>query len=321
MTSTLTFAVLDPTSAVGSEVVERLVGAFPAARLRLFHTAGAEEHLIAEVAASAALVPPLADPDELEGAAVVIVTTAPAAAVGKPLLAWLRGHPEIVLIDLGQPALAGAESLVVSGWSLRPRSGNRWFHLPDPLIAGPVRVLEALAPLEPRACHLTVFGSVAGFGGGALEELAGQGADRLSGRTPQRAVVLPRVLAFDLAPAEPGRRSRLAGELAALFPAIDFRLHAVDAGLFHGHAAALDIDCGKKPSREKVRGLLREAAGLRLARERESLLLTDVIEARAMACGSVEVSGQWLSLWLAGDGLRLGGAAAVVELLSALTAS
>jgi len=28
-----------------------------------------------------------------------------------------------------------------------------------------------------------------------------------------------------------------------------------------------------------------------------------------------------LSLWLAGDGLRLGGAAAVVELLSALTAS
>lgn len=321
MASPLTFAVLDPTSAAGGGVVERLARTFPAARRRLFHTTGSEEHLIAEVAGSAELVPPLADPDELDGSAVVVITAAPTPAVGAPLLAWLRGHPEIVLIDLGQPALAGAESVVVSGWAPPPRGGTRWFHLPDPLLAGPARVLEALAPLEPRACHLTVFGSVAGFGGGALEELAGQGADRLSGRTPGRAVVLPRVLAFDLAPAAPGRRARLTGELAALFPAVDFRLHAVDAGLFHGHAAALDIACARRPTRERARGLLREASGLRLARERESLLLTDTVEAAAMACGNVEVSGEWLSLWLAGDGQRLGGAAAVIELLSALTAS
>jgi hypothetical protein len=319
--SVLTFAVLDPTSTAGRDVVERLAGAFPAARRRLFHTGGTEEHLISEAGGAAELVPPLADSDELEGTAVVIVTTPPGPSAGASLLAWLRAHPEVLLIDLGQPALAGSESAVVSGWAPRPRATGRWFHLPDPLIAGPARVLEALAPLEPRACHLTVFGSVASFGAGALEELAAQGADRLSGRTPRRAVVLPRVLAFDLAPAEPARRGRLAAELTALFPTIDFRLHAVDAGLFHGHAAAVDVACARPATRERARALLREAAGLRLARERESLLLSDVIEADAMVCGGVEVAGGWLSLWLAGDGQRLAGAAAVMELLSALMAS
>lgn len=319
--SVLTFAVLDPTSVAGRDVVERLAGAFPAARRRLFHTGGTGEHLISEVAGGAELVPPLADPDELEGTAVVIVTTAPGPSAGASLLTWLRAHPEVVLIDLGQPALAGAESAVVSGWAPRPRASGRWFHLPDPLIAGPARVLEALAPLEPRACHLTVFGSVASFGAGALEELATQGADRLSGRTPRRAAVLPRVLAFDLAPAVRDRRERLAAELAVLFPAVDFRLHAVDAGLFHGHAAAADVACARPATRERVRALLRDTAGLRLARERESLLLSDVIEADAMVCGGVEVAGGWLSLWLAGDGQRLAGAAAVMELLSALMAS
>jgi hypothetical protein len=202
--STLTFAVLDPTSNVAGDLVERLAGAFPSARRRLFHTSDSDEHLISEVAGAAELVPPLADPDELDGSAVVIVTVPPAPAMARSLLAWMRGHPETVLIDLGQPALAGTESAVVSGWLPRPPGTGRWYHLPNPLIAGPVRVLEALAPFEPRACHLTVFGSVAGFGAGALEELAGQGADRLSGRTPQRATVLPRVLAFD--PPRPSRR-------------------------------------------------------------------------------------------------------------------
>jgi hypothetical protein len=319
--SSLTFAVLDPTSTVGRDLVERLTGAFPAARRRLFHTGGTEEHLISEVAGGAELVPPLADPDELEGVAVVIVTVPPTPAVGTSLLGWLRDHPEVVLIDLGQPALAGAESVVVSGWAPRPRASGRWFHLPDPLIAGPVRALEALAPLEPRACHVTVFGSVAGFGVGAIEELATQGAARLSGRTPPRAAVLPRVLAFDLAPAESARRRRLTAELTALFPTVDFRLHAVDAGLFHGHAAAVDIACGRRPTRERARALLREAAGLRLARERESLLLSDVVEGDAMVCGGLEAAGDWVSLWLAGDGQRLAGAAAVLELLSALMAS
>lgn len=319
--SVLTFAVLDPTSAAGRDVVKLLAGAFPAARRRLFHTTGSDEHQISEVAGGAELVPPLVDPDELEGAAVVIVAAAPAPAAGTSLLAWLRAHPEVVLIDLGQPALAGAESAVASGWAPRPRGASRWFHLPDPLIAGPVRVLEALAPLEPRACHLTVFGSVATFGTGALEELAAQGADRLSGRTPRRAAVLPRVLAFDLAPAATDRRTRLAAELQVLFPAVDFRLHAVDAGLFHGHAAAVDVACARPATRERARALLRDAAGLRLARERDSLLLSDVVEAGAMVCGGVEASGEWLSLWLAGDGQRLAGAAAVMELLAALMAS
>jgi aspartate-semialdehyde dehydrogenase len=319
--STLTFAVLDPTSIIGANLVGRLARAFPAARQRLFHTSGSEEHLISEVAGTAELVPPLADPNELEGAAVVIATVPPAAAVARSLLAWLRGHPEVVLIDLGQPALAGTESAVVSGWAPRPAGSGRWYHLPDPLIAGPVRVLEALAPFEPRACHLTVFGSVASYGAGALEELAVQGADRLSGRTPRRAAVLPRVLAFDLAPAEPARRGRLVAELAVLFPNVDFRLHAVDAGLFHGHAAAIDVACARPVTRDRARTQLRGAAGLRLARERESLLLTDVVENDAMVCGGIEAAGEWLSLWLAGDGQRLAGAAAVMELLSALTAS
>jgi hypothetical protein len=38
-------------------------------------------------------------------------------------------------------------------------------------------------------------------------------------------------------------------------------------------------------------------------------------------CGGIEAGGGWLSLWIAGDGQRLAGAAAVMRLLAALMAS
>ncbi len=102
-----TLTVLDPTSLLGREVSEGIARTLPGVRRRFLHTGEEPEHLIAEVAGEAALVPPLAEPDELDGSDAVLVTAPPSAAARERLLGWLRGHPEVALLDCTQPGIAG----------------------------------------------------------------------------------------------------------------------------------------------------------------------------------------------------------------------
>lgn len=317
----LTLSILDPTSLLGHEAAESIARTFPEVRRRLFHTGADPEHVIGEIAGEAVLVAPLLDPEELEGSTAVVVTSRPAPDVAERLLAWMRANPAVALVDCTQPGMGGGEAACVLNAPHRGRRGLPWYHLPDPALAAPARWLSALWPLAPEALHLTVICPASEFGAGALEELAAQGAARLSGRPTRTPEHLPAVLAFDLAPAVGERLATLDSQLGELFPTLERWLHVIDAGVFHGHLATLQVRCAKPAPLEKVRSLLRATPGLRLGRRHETVTARGTVEGVEMICGELRVQGPWVGAWLLADGLRVGGAAAVVELLSSITAS
>jgi hypothetical protein len=316
-----TLSILDPTSLLGREVTDGIARAFPDAHRRLFHTGADPEHLIAEVAGEAALVPPLLELEELDGSAAVILTATPAAEVAGRLLDWLRANPAVALLDCTQPGVTGAEASCVVD-TLPPGSRElRWYHLVDPSLAAPTRWLKALLPLGPEAFHLTLLCPVSGFGAGAIDELASQGTARLSGRPTARPVHLPAVLAFDLAPAASERFAALEAQLGELFPDLDRGLHVIDTGIFHGNLATVLVRCAQTVAPERARALLRATPGFRLARRNETVTASAVVEREEVVCGELQVRGPWVTAWLVADGLRVGGTSAVVELLASLTAS
>jgi hypothetical protein len=317
----LTLSILDPTSLLGREVLENLTQAFPGARCKLFHTLGVEEHLIAEVADEATLVPPFSEPEDLGGSDAVVVTSTPNPPVAAALVGWLRANPQVLMVDASQPGIAPDEAVSVLSAPPPGRSEARWYHLVDPNLFGPARFLAALAPLRPQACHLTMMLPASTFGVEALEELAAQGAARLSGRQPKRPVHLSAVLAFDLLCADEARRRTLANQVAALFGDLDCHLHLVEAGIFHGHVATALVRCGERVSQTRLSALLRRTPGLRLARKNERPRPSDVVGNDGVICSDLRIEGPWVAAWLAADGLHLGGAHAVLEILSSLRAS
>jgi hypothetical protein len=316
-----TLSILDPNSLLGGETVEALRHAFPAARRRLFHTTGGDDHLVTEIAGEAALVPPLASCDELDGTDVLIATTPPSPAVTTALLGWLRANPGAVLVDGTQPGIAPEDAVPVFTSPPPGRPERRWFHLADPAFWGPGRFLQALAPFGPRELHLTTLMPVASFGDAGIEELAKQAAGRLSGRPPLRAEVLPAVLAFDVAPASAARSAVLAAQLRTLFPALQSRLRAIDAGIFHGHAADIEVRCEEPLNLASVVAVVRAQPGIRLARRSERPQPTGIIGSDDVLCADLQCTGCSVTAWLVADGLRVGGAQAIADLVATVRAS
>jgi len=314
-------SILDPTSLFGRELVERIAKALPELRCRYFHTGGEAEHLVVDVAGEPALASPLAEMDELDGSFAVTVAAPPPAELTAPLLAWLRAHPEVRLLDCTQPGIAGNEARCVHSTPHGTRGPRSWYHLADPALAGPLRLLAALAPLEPEETHLTLVGPASAFGAEAVDELAAQAAARLSGQEPRATEHLPGTLAFDLRPAPGERPAALESQLWELVPAVASRVQCADAGVFHGDLAAVRVRCARESTLEQVRSLLRAGGGLRLARRNEQISVSAAVDRDEVLCSDVRAGGRWVSAWTVADGLRIGGASAAVDVLAALLAS
>jgi hypothetical protein len=302
-------------------VTEAIAQAFPDLRQRLLHTGSEPEHLIAEVSGEATLVAPWLDPGEIEGSAAVILTATPTPEAAGRLLDWLRANPSVALLDCSQPGVAGGEAACVLDAIPPVRRALPWYHLVDPSLAAAARWLRALLALDPEAFHATLVCPVSTFGTEAIEELASQGSARLSGRPTRRPVHLPRVLAFDLAVAADERSAAFEAQFSELFPGVTPSLHVIDAGIFHGTLATVLLRCAGKVSLERARSLLRATPGLRLARRTDPATVTDAVEQDEVICGDLRLQGPCVTAWLLADGLRVGGAAAIVELVSSLTAS
>lgn len=316
-----TLSILDPTSLLGSETVTLAAQAFPAARRRYFHTTGSDEHLITETSGHAALVPPLADGRGLEGSDVVVATATPTPVAAAVLVDWLRANPGVILLDGSQPGIVPDESAPVL---LPPAPGTteqRWFHLADPALSGPVKFVHALASIEPRELHITVLLPVSSFGELGVDELVKQAASRLSGRPPRKPEVLPAVLAFDAAPASAQRHESLSSQLTALLPGLATRLNAIEVGIFHGHTSVAAVRCDGPATIDHLAALLREQAGIRLPRRNERPQPSAVIGDDDILCAELRSSGGWVTAWLFADGLRVGGAQAIVDVLAAVRAS
>ena len=316
-----TLTVLDPTSLLGNEVVAALWQAFPAARRRFFHTTGVDEHLLAEVGGEPALVPPLGEGDELDGSDVVVATATPTEAAATRLVAWLRANAGAVLIDCTQPGLAPAESESVLTAPPPGKSERRWFHLADPAMWAPGRVLQALAPLDPREVHLTVLLPVSDFGQPGVQELAKQAAARLSGQPTRRSDALPCVLAFDAAPATGVRREVLQAQLHSLFPGLAMHLAAIQVGIFYGHAAALSVRTEARVDAARVTALIRKSPEVRIAQRNERPQPSAAVDSAEIVCSDIRCEDHRVALWLVADGLRVGAVQVVVDVVSAVRAS
>jgi hypothetical protein len=305
---------------MGRKVAEAIARMLPESRLRWLHTRADDESLIVEIAGGAALVPPLSDPEDLAGSSAVVVTVPPCDAAARRILDWLGDNPDAVLLDCSQPGVARQESRRVLHRLPPPESTHRWYHLADPALAAPVRLLEAVAPLQPRELHLTLMCPVAGLGEEALDELARQGAARLSGQPVPKPIQLPATLAFDLAPASSERAAELEAQLRELLPDLEHRVHLVDAGVFHGFLATLLVRCGTAPTEARLRGLVRAAHGFRLTKRDEIPTTTRAVEyGSTITCGGLRVAGDWTSGWLLADGLAVG-ASAALEIVRSLSA-
>jgi hypothetical protein len=314
-------SILDPTSAVGRDLVESIATQLPELRFRFFHTTGEEEHLVVETAGRAAIVPPLVQLDELDGSVAVLVTAAPPPALATALLEWLRNARGVTLLDATQPGLAPEECHTLGGSVAQPLPARRWFHLLDHGLVGVARVLGALIELEPQVATTTVFIPAANRGEAAVEELAAQATARLTGHEPRRPKALPAVLAFDLSPAGGDLTETLRGQLDSLFPSIKHRVFAVDVGVFHGNLAALAIRFSRTPRLEQVRTLLGRVPHLHLVRRNQRVSISECVGGAGVWCTDIVTSGDELSVWVGCDGLRAGGVAAVVDLITVLTAS
>jgi len=316
-----TLTILDPTSLLGGEVLAALRHAFPAARRKLFHTSGDGDHLIAEVRGEAMLVPPLGAADELDGSDVVVATATPSPAAAARLLPWLRTNPAVSLVDCTQPGLAPAESLPVLCAPPPGKTERRWFHLADPALWAPGRVLQSLASLDPREVLLTVLLPVSDYGVAGVEELVRQASARLSGRPPDRAKLLPGVLAFDAAPVAAAHREALADQVRALFPDLTAHLTAVQVGIFHGHAAVLAVRTGAGTDAATASSLIRTSPGVRLARRNERPQPSGAVDSDEIVCADVRYEDGWVTVWLVADSVRVGGAQVVVDIVAAVRAS
>jgi len=317
---TTTLTVLDPTSLLGRDLAEAAARSLPELRLRWFHTRADAESLIVEIAGNAALVPPLADPEELSGSAAVVVTEPPAGTVAEGVLDWLAANPGVALVDCSQPGVAGDRARTVLDCLPGPGIRLPWYHLADPTLAAPVRFVSALDRLEPRTLHLTVMTPVAPLGAEALDELAQQGAARLSGQPVKRPRLLPAALAFDLAPASAERAAALEAQLGELLPGVECTVQAVEAGVFHGTFAAVLLRCEAALTEDRVRALLRAAGGFRISRRDEVPTTTVAVEhGAAITCAGVRAAGEWVGASLLADGLAVGGASAALEVVRALS--
>lgn len=312
-----TLVILDPTSLIGREVAAEVAARFPEWRRQFFHTGTDDEHLIAEVANDAALVAPLRDLDDLEHAAVVVATASLSAELGARLAPWLAAHPRIAFIAAGHSALPFATAVACDRLPRLP-AGQRWLRLVDPMLAAPARVLAALAPLTPEFVALTVIRPAAAFGEEALDELAAESAARLSGSAVRPPAALPVITALDIVA---GNDAVLAEQITILAAPAAAEVTVLEAGIFHGHVATLVVELARPASAAAVRRALRSASGVRLSRPAEVVSATRVIGSVDVICTSVRVSGRHVVLVIAADGIRLGGANAVTDLIAALMAA
>lgn len=312
--------VIDPTSLGGREVVDRLVSQLPELRLRFLHTASVEEHLIVESGGQAAIVPPLTDPEELDGSLAVVVTSPLLAPHAPAVVAWLRANPAVSLLECGPTSVAPDESVTVLGSLPSPRPQLRWYHLLDPSLIGPARAIAALAPLEPTRATVMTCIPASQHGEQAVEELAKQATARLSGYEPRRRGHLPGVMAFDLAPAQPGIAKSLDRQLENVLGAPPTRVLSLDVGVFHGNIAALSVSFSAPAKLESARAALGRVPDLRMIRRNQRVGLSEVVGSDQIVCTDLSVSGCELSTWLMWDGWRAVGTMAA-DLLAMLTAS
>jgi hypothetical protein len=303
--------ILDPLTLKGREFLscsDRLDGIVGEWDYR--HTDLDEEHQITDLASGPALVPPLENAGDLDGADVVVVASDGWSSRHDHLLDYLDNHPETALLDLG----CFHQLRDRTSPSIGEVGGNRQLRVAHPALFATSRVAEVLSHLSSLRGSLAVVDPVSSFGREAVEILARQAAKRLQGANVDE-LIHGQILAFNTVVVD---NDELQEDAALLLPDLPLATTRTLTGCFHGQLAHLALSFKNRLEPEVIRDALEQAEGLVI--ESTPLSLDSVPDRDEVVITPPWLSpdGSQLAMMMMADGLRVGGALTAVEILESL---
>ncbi|MFD2166253.1 aspartate-semialdehyde dehydrogenase [Thalassotalea euphylliae] len=208
------------------------------------------------------------------------------------------------------------------------------------IIANPncstIQMLVALKPIYDAVgidrINVCTYQSVSGAGKEAMDELAKQCADLLSGK-PVESKSFSRQIAFNVIPqidvfqdnGYTKEEMKMVWETQKIFGDDTIRVNptAVRVPVFFGHAEAIHIETGAPISAEAVKDLLKDAPGVELC-EKDEDFPTQIGEASGMDATFVgrireDIShNQGINLWVVADNVRKGAATNSIQIAELL---
>lgn len=304
--------VLDPLTLIGREFLgyrerlENIVG-----DLEFRHTALEEEHEIAELSFGPALIPPLTDPEDLNGFDAIVVASDGVSSRHDHLLAFLDDQPGAALVDLSRLASLDDRAQPSIG---REQTEARQLRVAHPALVAAAAVIEVLAPFGKLHGSLAAVDPVSESGREAVELLARQAGHRIQG-APVEELIHGHVLAFNQVALESDELQR---EAALLLPDTPLAVTRCLSGCFHGHIAHLGVGFSQKVEARDIEEALSQAETIAIADlplSLDSVPDTDRVVATAPIVSS---DGRQVAITLMADGLRIGGALTAIDVLESL---
>src|SRR5580698_10038869 len=213
------------------------------------------------------------------------------------------------------------------------------------IIANPncstIQLLVALKPIYDVAgierINVATYQSVSGAGREALEELAGQTANLLSGRPVDPPRLVAKQIAFNCVPqidrfednGYTKEEMKMVWETQKIMedPTIRVNATAVRVPVFYGHSEAVHIETRRKITAEQARLLLQKAAGVTVLDERTPggypTAVTEAANHDTVYVGRIREDmshERGLDLWIVADNIRKGAATNSVQIAEILVA-
>jgi aspartate-semialdehyde dehydrogenase len=302
--------IVDPLTLMGREILQLLEGdSGPFAEIAYVHTAEDDEHQIAELGGEPALVPPLSGADELAGCSAVVVASDEERPRLEHVHAFIRSDDSTTVIDVSRTTRLRADTGPAA--LAEDAITGRHLHIVHPAIVMTAVIARALRDLEPCSGTVAAVDPVSSLSDAAVEALARQAAQRLSGAQVEE-MVDDKVLAFTLVAVED---HELNEDAAILLPELDLGLSRSLVGRFHGNVAHIGLRFNLEIDDAYLHDLL--GAEHRVVLCDTPMSLDSITESNEIAIGPPRISRDrhGLALTALADGLRIGGAVTLLEIL------
>jgi aspartate-semialdehyde dehydrogenase len=211
------------------------------------------------------------------------------------------------------------------------------------IIANPncstIQLVVALKPIHDAVgierINVATYQSVSGAGKEALEELAQQSIQLLSGKGPVEAHILPKQIAFNCLPhidrfednGATREEMKIVWETRKILedPTIRINATAVRVPVFYGHSEAVSIETRTKITPEEARALLEKAPGVQVMDERRAggypTAATEAANRDTVYVGRIRQDAstdRGLNLWVVADNVRKGAATNSIQIAEIL---
>jgi aspartate-semialdehyde dehydrogenase len=211
------------------------------------------------------------------------------------------------------------------------------------IIANPncstIQLVVALKPIHDAVgierINVATYQSVSGAGKEAVEELAQQSIQLLSGKGPVEAHVVPKQIAFNCVPqidrfednGYTREEMKIVWETRKILedPTIRINATAVRVPVFYGHSEAVSIETRTKITPEEARALLEKAPGVEVLDERRPggypTAATEAANRDTVYVGRIRQDAstdRGLNLWVVADNVRKGAATNSIQIAEIL---